>query len=150
MPPNPPNPPMRPPKPPKLLIPRELVEPREVEDEPAGPPMSVNCRSAERPIWPDWVLPGCDVKLLEELPDCDDPLPLDPLLVDPPVVGRLLEEPLLMLPPELLPKPPLELPPNPPLDEPPPVPWAKAGEALRAAANATPVRERATWRIENR
>jgi hypothetical protein len=110
---------MRPPKPPKLLIPRELVEFREPELEPAGPPMSENWRSAERPIWPDWVLPGCDVKLFDEPPDCDDPPLVEPPLVEPPVVGRLLEEPPLMLPPELLPNPPLEEPPPKP---PPPVP----------------------------
>lgn len=131
---------MRPPKPPKLLIPRELIELREPELEPAGPPMSENWRSAERPIWPDWVLPGCDVKLLEAPPDCDEPPDMPPL-DEPPVVGRLLEEPPLVLPPELLPKPPLEEPPPKP---PPPVPWAKADEALRAAANATPVKERAS------
>lgn len=109
--------------------------------------MSENWRSAERPIWPDWVLPGCDVKLFDEPPDCDDPPLVEPPLVEPPVVGRLLEEPPLMLPPELLPNPPLEEPPPKP---PPPVPWAKDGVELRAAANATLVTQRANWRIENR
>lgn len=97
--------------------------------------------------------PVCD-ELDPDMPPLDEPLvePLD----EPPVVGRLLDEPLPVLPklPPVLPKPPLdEPPPNPPppeVEPPPPVPWARADEALRAAANATPVKERASLRNDNR